>query len=35
MRGIRGGAYVGLLSVDYAYRRADDLGAIDAHHHDR
>src|ERR1700756_3614147 len=30
MRGSRCGVYVGLSSVDYAYRRADDLGAIDA-----
>jgi acyl transferase domain-containing protein len=30
MRGGRCGVYVGLSSVDYAYRRADDLGAIDA-----
>jgi phthiocerol/phenolphthiocerol synthesis type-I polyketide synthase C len=30
MRGSRCGVYIGLSSVDYAYRRADDLGAIDA-----
>src|SRR5580658_574081 len=30
LRGSRCGVYVGLSSVDYAYRRADDLGAIDA-----
>src|SRR5580693_329796 len=30
MRGSRCGVYVGLSSVDYAYRRADDLGAIDS-----
>jgi phthiocerol/phenolphthiocerol synthesis type-I polyketide synthase C len=30
MRGSRCGVYVGLSSVDYAYRRADDLSAIDA-----
>src|SRR3984885_8983423 len=30
VRGNRCGVYVGLSSVDYAYRRADDLGAIDA-----
>jgi phthiocerol/phenolphthiocerol synthesis type-I polyketide synthase C len=30
MRGSRCGVYVGLSSVDYSYRRADDLGAIDA-----
>jgi phthiocerol/phenolphthiocerol synthesis type-I polyketide synthase C len=30
MRGSRCGVYVGLSSVDYAYRRADDLAAIDA-----
>ena len=30
MRGNRCGVYVGLSSVDYAYRRADDLGSIDA-----
>ncbi len=30
MRGERCGVYVGLSSIDYAYRRADDLGAIDA-----
>ncbi|MGO9930690.1 MAG: beta-ketoacyl synthase N-terminal-like domain-containing protein, partial [Steroidobacteraceae bacterium] len=30
MRGCRCGVYVGLSSVDYAYRRADDLGAIEA-----
>jgi Beta-ketoacyl synthase, N-terminal domain/Primase C terminal 2 (PriCT-2) len=30
MRGSRCGVYVGLSSVDYAYRRADDLGGIDA-----
>jgi phthiocerol/phenolphthiocerol synthesis type-I polyketide synthase C len=30
MRGSRCGVYVGLSSVDYAYRRADDMGAIDA-----
>jgi phthiocerol/phenolphthiocerol synthesis type-I polyketide synthase C len=30
MRGSRCGVYVGLSSVDYAYCRADDLGAIDA-----
>lgn len=29
-RGQRCGVYVGLSSVDYAYRRADDLGSIDA-----
>src|ERR1700704_4761750 len=28
MRGSRCGVYVGLSSVDYSYRRADDLGAI-------
>ena len=30
MRGSRCGVYVGLSSVDYAYRRADDMGAIEA-----
>ena len=30
MRGNRCGVYVGLSSVDYAYRRADDLSSIDA-----
>ena len=30
MRGNRCGVYVGLSSVDYAYRRADDMGSIDA-----
>src|ERR1022692_922848 len=30
MRGSRCGVYVGLSSVDYGYRRADDLGSIDA-----
>src|SRR6266851_2241889 len=30
MRGSRCGVYVGLSSVDYAYRRADDLASIDA-----
>jgi phthiocerol/phenolphthiocerol synthesis type-I polyketide synthase C len=30
MRGSRCGVYVGLSSVDYAYRRADDLSAVDA-----
>src|SRR6267378_1805115 len=30
VRGSRCGVYVGLSSVDYAYRRADDLGAIDS-----
>jgi acyl transferase domain-containing protein/NADPH:quinone reductase-like Zn-dependent oxidoreductase/acyl carrier protein/NADP-dependent 3-hydroxy acid dehydrogenase YdfG len=30
MRGSRCGVYVGLSSVDYSYRRADDLGAIDS-----
>src|SRR5580698_6502587 len=30
MRGSRCGVYIGLSTVDYAYRRADDLGAIDA-----
>ena len=30
MRGSRCGVYVGLSSVDYGYRRAEDLGAIDA-----
>ncbi|MGA2189104.1 MAG: type I polyketide synthase [Steroidobacteraceae bacterium] len=30
IRGSRCGVYVGLSSVDYAYRRADDLGAIDS-----
>jgi phthiocerol/phenolphthiocerol synthesis type-I polyketide synthase C len=30
LRGTRCGVYVGLSSVDYAYRRADDLGSIDA-----
>jgi acyl transferase domain-containing protein/NADPH:quinone reductase-like Zn-dependent oxidoreductase/acyl carrier protein len=30
LRGTRCGVYVGLSSLDYAYRRADDLGAIDA-----
>jgi phthiocerol/phenolphthiocerol synthesis type-I polyketide synthase C len=30
MRGSRCGVYLGLSSVDYSYRRADDLGAIDA-----
>src|SRR5271168_711867 len=30
MRGSRCGVYVGLSSVDFAYRRADDLSAVDA-----
>jgi phthiocerol/phenolphthiocerol synthesis type-I polyketide synthase C len=30
MRGNRCGVYVGLSSIDYAYRRADDMGSIDA-----
>ena len=30
MRGHRCGVYVGLSSIDYAYRRADDLGSVDA-----
>src|ERR1700716_2972878 len=30
MRGSRCGVYVGLSSVDYSYRRADDLASIDA-----
>jgi acyl transferase domain-containing protein/NADPH:quinone reductase-like Zn-dependent oxidoreductase/acyl carrier protein/short-subunit dehydrogenase len=30
MRSHRCGVYIGLSSVDYAYRRADDLGSIDA-----
>src|ERR1700674_551756 len=30
LRGSRTGVFVGLSSIDYAYRRADDLGSIDA-----
>ncbi len=30
LRGHRCGVYVGMSSIDYAYRRADDLGSIDA-----
>src|SRR3984957_2820953 len=30
MRGSRCGVYVGLSTVDYSYRRVEDLGAIDA-----
>ena len=30
MRGNRCGVYVGLSSIDYSYRRADDMGSIDA-----
>lgn len=30
VRGSRCGVYVGLSSIDYAYRRADDLGSIDS-----
>ncbi|MFO1417409.1 MAG: type I polyketide synthase [Methylotetracoccus sp.] len=30
MRGSRSGVYLGISSIDYAYRRADDLASIDA-----